>query len=129
MQITASVVCLNVDDVPASSLFLQRHFGFREDMAADGFVSLGREDVGMNIVFHRRGLEVLPEPFRGQHLSGVAIAFTVADLDAEEARLRLEGLDFSLPLTEQPWGERLFQVTDPNGLVIELMEWAAPSAD
>ncbi len=125
MQVTASVVCLNVDDVAASSAFLQRHFGFREDMSADGFVSLARDDVGMNIVFHRRGLEVLPEPFRDQHISGVAIAFTVADLDTEEARLRSEGVDFSLPLMEQPWGERLCQVTDPNGLVIELMEWAA----
>ncbi len=124
MQITASVVCLNVDDVPASSAFLQRHFGFREDMAAEGFVSLARDDVGMNVVFHRRGLEILPMPFRDQRLSGVALAFTVADLGAEEARLRSEGLEFTLPLTEQPWGERLFQVTDPNGLVIELMEWA-----
>ncbi|WP_309645754.1 VOC family protein [Phenylobacterium sp.] len=126
MQITASVVCLNVDNVAASSAFLQRHFGFRQEMAADGFVSLAREDVGMNVVFHRRGLEILPEPFRDQHLSGVAIAFTVADLGAEEARLRAEGLTFTLPLTEQPWGERLFQVTDPNGLVVELMEWSAP---
>lgn len=114
MQITASVVCLNVDDVLASSAFLQRHFGFRENMAADGFVSLARDDVGMNVVFHRRGLEILPEPFRDQHLSGVAIAFTVVDLGAEAGRLQAEGLTFSLPVTEQPWGERLFQVTDPT---------------
>lgn len=28
---------------------------------------------------------------------------------------------------EEPWGERLFQVTDPNGIVIQLVEWVAPA--
>jgi uncharacterized glyoxalase superfamily protein PhnB len=23
----------------------------------------------------------------------------------------------------EPWGERFFQVTDPNGVVIQLVEW------
>jgi hypothetical protein len=31
-----------------------------------------------------------------------------------------------MPLREEPWGERLFQMTDPNGVVIQLVEWAAP---
>ena len=35
MQITASAVSLNVEDVPASSAFLTEHFGFRQEMAAD----------------------------------------------------------------------------------------------
>ncbi|MGF6940862.1 putative glyoxalase superfamily protein PhnB [Streptomyces auratus] len=29
-----------------------------------------------------------------------------------------------MPLREEPWGERLFQVTDPNGIVLQLVEWA-----
>ncbi len=30
-----------------------------------------------------------------------------------------------MPLREEPWGEQLFQVTDPNGVVVQLVEWAA----
>ena len=41
MQITASAVSLNVADVPASAAFLISHFGFRQEMAADGFASTG----------------------------------------------------------------------------------------
>ncbi|WP_433271540.1 hypothetical protein ACQPZF_12660 [Actinosynnema sp. CS-041913] len=26
--------------------------------------------------------------------------------------------------SEEPWGERLFQVTAPNGVVVQLVEWA-----
>ena len=40
VQITASAVSLNVATVPASAAFLISHFGFRQEMAADGFVSL-----------------------------------------------------------------------------------------
>jgi len=39
VQITASAVSLNVDDVPASGAFLIEHFGFHEASAADGFVN------------------------------------------------------------------------------------------
>ena len=44
MKITASAVSLNVDDVAASVRFLTGHFGFTEEMSADGFASLGRPD-------------------------------------------------------------------------------------
>ena len=49
MQITASAISLTVDDVPASSTFLTDHFGFHQEMAADGFASLTRDDAGMNV--------------------------------------------------------------------------------
>jgi hypothetical protein len=30
-----------------------------------------------------------------------------------------------MPLTVEEWGERAFQVTDPNGVIVQLMDWAA----
>ncbi|WP_406202316.1 glyoxalase [Kitasatospora sp. NBC_01560] len=123
MQVTAAAVSLTVDDETASSAFLRKHFGFAEKMAADGFVSLGRDDSGMNVIFLRRGLDVLPEGFRDQHAAGLILAFNVTGLEGEEARLRGEGVEITMPLLEEPWGEKLFQVTDPNGVVIQLVEW------
>ncbi|MEE1800368.1 MULTISPECIES: VOC family protein [unclassified Streptomyces] len=122
MKITSTAVSLTVDDVSASSAFLARHFGFQEVMAADGFASLAREDTA-NVVFLRRGIEVLPEGMRDRHAAGVIIAFVVADLEAEYERLRKEGVPVTMPLREEPWGERLFQVTDPNGVILQLVDW------
>lgn len=127
MNVTASAVSLTVDDVPASSRFLTDHFGFQEEMAADGFASLKRGDAAVNVVFLRRGIDVLPEGFRDRRADGVIVAFVVTGLDEEEARLRAEGVEITLPLREEPWGERLFQVTDPNGVVFELVEWVTPA--
>lgn len=127
MQITASVVSLTVDDVPASSAFLASHFGFTEQMSADGFAAMGRDDTDLSVVLLRRGIDVLPEELRERHAAGVIVAFVVTDLDAEEARLRSAGVPITTPLREEPWGERLFMVTDPNGVVYELAEWAEPT--
>jgi uncharacterized glyoxalase superfamily protein PhnB len=127
VKITSSAVSLNVDDVPASSAFLVQHFGFREEMAADGFVSLSREDAGMNVVFLRRGLETLPADQRDDHVAGIILAFVVDDLEGELARLKAEGVAIAMPLTAEEWGERAFQVRDPNGVIVELVDWNAPT--
>lgn len=125
MKVTASAISLTVVDVNASSAFVVEHFGFREKMSADGFVALLREDVGMELVFLRRGLEVLPEAYRNQCAAGVIVAFVVHGLEDEERRLRGEGVAITLALREEPWGERLFQVTDPNGIIYQLVDWPA----
>lgn len=128
MKITATAISLTVDDVPASADFLTTHFGFQEAMAAEGFASLAREDA-VNVIFLKRGIEVLPEGFRDQHAAGVIVAFTVDDLPAEYERLKGAGVDISMELREEPWGERLFQVTDPNGVIIQLVDWVTPAGE
>lgn len=125
MKITSSAVSLNVDDVAASSAFLTEHFGFREEMAADGFASLARDDAGMNIVFLRRGLPTLPADQRDDHAGGLILAFAVEDLEGELARLQAENVTITMPLTAEEWGERAFQVRDPNGVIVQLLDWNA----
>lgn len=127
MNITTSTISLNVDDVPASSTFLATHFGYRERVSADGFASLQRDQSNVEIVFLRRGISQLPEDFRHQHAAGIIVAFTVEDAASEEARMRQEGVTISMPLSEEPWGEKLFQVTDPNGIIFQLVEWVNPA--
>lgn len=123
MRVTATALSLNVDDVAASSTFLTEHFGFTEEMAADGFASLTRADAGVNVVFLRRGLDSLPADQRDDHASGLILAFVVDDLDGELQRLRNEGVEITMPLTEEEWGERAFQVRDPNGVIVQLVDW------
>lgn len=128
MKITASAVSLNVEDVPASSAFLIDHFGFQERMAADGFASMTREDAGLDVIFLRRGLTTLPADQRDHHARGLILAFTVENLKAELARLQAEGVEITMPLTAEEWGERAFQVRDPNGVIVQLVDWHAATS-
>ncbi|WP_131788197.1 VOC family protein [Protofrankia symbiont of Coriaria ruscifolia] len=123
MKITSSAVSLNVEDVDASAAFLVEHFGFRQEMATDGFASLTRDDAGMNVVFLRCGLPTLPDDQRDNHATGLILAFVVDDLEGELARLQAEGVAITMPLTAEEWGERAFQVRDPNGIIVQLVDW------
>ncbi|MCQ4121487.1 VOC family protein [Rhodococcus tibetensis] len=124
MKVTASALSLNVADPTASADFAKTHLGFVEDMAADGFVSLKREDVGFSLVFLRTGLE----SFKPAHIAGAAgegllIALVVDGIDTEYERLQAEGVPIVTPIETEPWGERYFQMSDPNGVIIQLVEW------
>ncbi|HWM10320.1 MAG TPA: VOC family protein [Solirubrobacteraceae bacterium] len=122
--ITASALSLNVADPVASAEFAKRHLGFEEAMAADGFVSLSRADAGFNLIFLRTGLETFkPVSMRGHEADGLLVAFVVDDVDAVCARLEGEGVAITTPLETEDWGERYFQVTDPNGVVVQFVQW------
>lgn len=124
MKITASVISLNVPDPAASARFLIEHFGFAEQMSADGFISLAREDAGFNIVYLRTGLgSFKPERIAGDAGQGLLVAFVVEDIDGEYERVRAEGVPIVTPIETEPWGERYFQTVDPNGIVIQLVQW------
>ena len=124
MQITASALSLNVDDPIASANFAKQHFGFTEDMADEGFVSLSRHDAGFNLIYLRTGLESFkPESMRERHADGLLVVFVVDNIDEEYARLQREGVQITTPIQTEPWGERFFQVTDPNGVVIQFVQW------
>ena len=124
MQITASALSLNVPDVAASADFATRHLGFTEAMAEDGFFSLPREDAGLNLVFRGTGLGSFnPASIAGDAGQGTLVAFVVDTIDDEYERLRAEGVPIFTPIETEPWGERYFQMRDPNGIVYQLVQW------
>lgn len=123
MKITASALSLNVDDPTASAEFWTRHLGFKEEMASDGFVSLAREDAGFNVIFLRTGLSSFKPAAQAGHAGGLLVAFVVEDVDGEYERVRAEGVPVTTAIETEPWGERYFQVSDPNGVVIQLVQW------
>jgi catechol 2,3-dioxygenase-like lactoylglutathione lyase family enzyme len=124
VPITASAVSLNVADPVASAEFAKHHLGFQRDMADDGFVSLSRADAGFNLIFLRTGLATFkPESMRDRDADGLLVVLVVDDVDAECARLQQEGVAITTPLQTERWGERFFQVSDPNGIIVQFVQW------
>jgi len=128
MRVTACAISLNVADPAASAQFAKRHLGFTEEMAADGFVSLAREDVGFNLIYLRTGLETFKPQSASGAADGLLLVLVVEAIDDEYARIQNEGVEITTPIETEPWGERYFQLTDPGGVVIQLVQWVqAPS--
>ncbi|WP_405662795.1 VOC family protein [Streptomyces sp. NBC_01166] len=127
MNIIASAVVLAVGDPAASSRFFTDHLGFREVLVAEGVIHLSRDDAASDLVV----LECDPEPRSSRRQSAaqaeVRVCFTVTDLAAEHERLRREGARILEPLRQEPWGEWVLQLADPNGVVIQIVEWVPPA--
>ncbi|WP_293696191.1 VOC family protein [uncultured Agrococcus sp.] len=127
MHITDSAISLNVPDAEASATWLEEHLGFTVVMAADGFSSLTRRDAGLHIIFLRTGLETFKPVSASGSADGLLVVFTVDDIDAQYERLRSEGVEIVTPIETEPWGERFFQMADPNGVIFQLVQWMTPS--
>ena len=84
--------------------------------------------MGMNVVYLRRGRPALPGDQRGVHATGLILVFAVEGLESELARLQAEGAQFTMPLTCEEWGSGPSGSATPNGVVIQLAGWNAPTA-
>ena len=51
----------------------------------------------------------------------ITLSIEVADVEAIHAKAVAGGIPIVYPLTTEPWGVRRFHVTDPNGVVINIM--------
>ncbi len=49
------------------------------------------------------------------------LSIEVEDVDAVHAKAVALGLQIVYPLTNEPWGVRRFFVTDPNGVIINVL--------
>ena len=126
MKITGSALSLTVADPEASAGFLERTFGFEREMEADGFVSLARPDAGFNLVYLRAGLPTFkPRERASRTADGILIVLVVDDIDAEYERIGSAGVPILTPIETEAWGERYFQVEDPNGVIVQLVQWVA----
>ena len=99
-------------------------------MADDGFVSLTRPDAGFNVIYLSTGLATFkPQALAGRRADGLLLVFVVDDIDGEYARVQAEGVRITTPIETESWGERFFQVTDPNGVTIQLVQWMTTPDD
>lgn len=108
--------------------FYGRWFGFEVGFEADWFVLLsgGGERPTTLAFMHTSHPSSPPSPaeYRGE---GAFITFQVADAEGEYRRLAEAGLECSLPLTDEPWGQRRFGVIDPAGMWVDVVEQIEPA--
>ncbi|WP_017569965.1 VOC family protein [Nocardiopsis halotolerans] len=119
-----AVLC---DDPRASAEWFAEHFGFTVNVDLGWYVNTqNAQHRNLSLDFVHRDHESWPDALRGKAVAGTLIAFLVPDVDAEEKRLREAGLEIVLPLVSEPWGQRRFQVSGPEGLFVEVLQMVEP---
>ncbi|MGE2713788.1 VOC family protein [Mycolicibacterium litorale] len=124
MNVTATAISLNVPDPQASADFLAQHVGYTVAMQDDGFVSLEHSAGGPNVVYLRTGLPTFKPAHRaGSAGDGLLLVFVVDDVDAAFESVRGGGAPVVTPPETEPWGERYCQFEDPNGIIVQFVQW------
>lgn len=129
MRITSFYPVLMTQDVPGTAAFYQAHFGFVAAFESDWYVHLqSATDTAVNLAILDGTHATIPEAGRGM-ASGLLLNFEVEDVDAVHARLAAAGLPMLLTLRDEPFGQRHFITSDPNGVLIDVITPIPPSAE
>ncbi len=117
------------DRLEASRDFYVALFGFRAVFEAPGwYVQLqAPADPNLQLAFVQRDHESVPAGFRDAP-RGVLVTVETDDVDAVHRRARELGLEPAYALRSEPWGQRHFMVTDPNGLLVDVVQLISPDA-
>lgn len=128
MKITSYYPVLMTDDVAGTADFYCTHFGFEAQFTSDWYVHLqsrAQPSVCLAVLDGQHG--TIPESGRGR-AAGVILNFEVDDPDLAYARLQAAGLPILLALRDEPFGQRHFITSDPNGVLIDIVKPIPPSA-
>ena len=129
MKCTQFYPVIMTGDVAATAQFYKDHFRFHAVFDSDWYVHLqSAEQESVNIAVLQGDHETIPESGRGR-TSGLLLNFEVEDVDSEYARAQTNGLPVLLPLRDEPFGQRHFITSDPNGVLIDIITPIPPSAE
>lgn len=129
MKTTSYYPVLMVDEVAPIAAFYVEHFGFRALFESDWYVHLQQaEDETVNLAILQGDHETIPAQGRSR-ASGVLINFEVEDPDAVYERVKAAKLPILRTLRDEPFGQRHFITSDPNGVLIDVIKPIPPSAE
>ena len=115
------VIC--TDKVAQSRAFYLEHFPFELTFDSDWYVSLkstGARPFELAILDYRH--ETIPEGYREPFQGGLIINLEVEEVDSIFERFRDAGLPVHLDLRSEPFGQRHFITSDPNGVLIDVIK-------
>jgi catechol 2,3-dioxygenase-like lactoylglutathione lyase family enzyme len=117
------------DDVARSRDFYRDLLGFEVVFENAWYVQMQHaQQPAAQIAFVLRDHDSVPKTFQAR-AQGVLVTVELEDVDACHAHARALGIELAYPLVSEVWGQRHFMVSDPNGLlvdVVQLIPTAAP---
>ncbi|MEC7121141.1 MAG: VOC family protein [Pseudomonadota bacterium] len=120
MKIWSGIV---TEQVQQSKDFYVNVFGCRVIYEGDDgwfvLLQLGESELGLMKPNLPSQAEIFRPAFQGQ---GIWIAIEVANVDAEYQRLVDLGVQITVALRTEPWGDRHFVVVDPNGIGVDIVQ-------
>jgi uncharacterized glyoxalase superfamily protein PhnB len=113
------------NEIKACKDFYQTVFGFEVVFEADWYIQLLHAPSGVEVAFMRPALENQPTQLHTAYAgNGVVYSFEVDDAGAEYQKIREKTDAIFYELTTEEWGQTHFMLTDPAGVVVDVVQQA-----
>lgn len=129
MQVNSFYPVLMTNQVQATRDFYVNHFGFQVVFESDWYVSLKSADGRYELAFVAYNHETVVAEYQ-KPVAGLLLNFEVDDVDVEYHRLiESGGLPLRRELLTEDFGQRHFATSDPNGVLIDVIQIVPPSEE
>jgi catechol 2,3-dioxygenase-like lactoylglutathione lyase family enzyme len=132
MKLNSFYPVVMAKDVAESAEFYQRYFGFEVVYESDWYVSLrtGEDQQGSyELALLNAEHPTIPAAYR-KRAEGVILNMEVDHVDKEYKRLVLEAkLTLEQDIRDEDFGQRHFILSDPGGVLIDVIEMIPPSEE
>jgi len=119
MKLNAGIITHKLDE---TRNFYTEVFGFGLTFDSEWFILMHTPDQSSSIGFlvpnHPSQAAIFQSEFQGK---GVFITVEVEDVDAEYERIKSLQIPIIVDLRDEPWGDRHFAITDPNGIGVDVV--------
>ena len=117
------------DDVAAAKRFYVEHLGMEATFDANWYVQLQHPaDRRIEFAFIARDHDSIP-PHARTGRGGTVLSFEAEDVDGAYEQAQLAGLPILLTLRDEVFGQRHFITADPDGNLIDMIKFIAPSPE
>lgn len=129
MKTSSYYPVLMVNGVAKTVEFYCKHFSFAPTFESDWYVHLqSMEDEVVNIAVLQFDHPTVPAGAQVQ-TKGLILNFEVLDAQVEFDRLKKAGMSFLMDIRDEDFGQRHFIASDPNGVMIDVIQPIPPSAE
>jgi catechol 2,3-dioxygenase-like lactoylglutathione lyase family enzyme len=130
MKINSFYPVILTKDAPGSKDFYTKYFPFEVTFDAGWYVSLkAKQESPFELALLEPDHDTIPAGFRVPLNGGLTLNFEVDDADAEYARLIDASLPIHLEIRSEKFGQRHFITSDPNGILIDIIQVIPASED
>ncbi|EGG36637.1 VOC family protein [Paenibacillus sp. HGF5] len=130
MKLLGFYPVIMTEQIAESADFYKRLFGFEVVFEADWYVSLKKGiegPIAYELAILSKDHPTVPPAYQ-QRVQGLILNFEVEDVDAEYERLvNHEKLPLHLDIRDEEFGQRHFIISDPNGVLIDMIKIIPPS--
>lgn len=121
MKLNAGIITSKLAETKA---FYTQTLGFGVTFENEFYLLLHAPGGGSEISFllpgHPSQQPLFHEAFQGR---GVYLTIEVEDVDKLYNELKKKGVTIQIDLRDEPWGDRHFAISDPNGIGIDLVRY------